>query len=253
MGLFSKISKGIGSIFGGPGGAVLGQLGGGLIEGVFNAKSASKNRAFQASQSGSAHQREVADLKAAGLNPILSSRYGGSSTGPGSAASIRNPAANLPAALSTAIQAKRVKAEISNLDAQTALNAEKINTEQAVQAQNYSNSALSLERVKSEMAGQGFTKERTVTQAALTKQEQVRVSTAMAQLGKTRMESIKAEAEADRAVQQGKIDQSNLGEFLAWLQRAKELGIGLDQVMYMLRRRKKLPGGKQPNFPQLTE
>lgn len=58
------------------------------VSSALSVREARQNRRWQERMSNTAHQREVADLKAAGLNPILSAKMGGATTPPGNVGQI---------------------------------------------------------------------------------------------------------------------------------------------------------------------
>jgi hypothetical protein len=141
-----SVVPGIGTLIGG-GVGLLGNVIGGLFGSSaqdsannMNFNIAQRQMEFQREMSNTAHQREVADLTKAGLNPILAAGGNGASTPSGAGANMQaaNPMAGLSTGIDFMLKAASAQSQMELNDANTALTDAMRVTEGTKQAVNLS-------------------------------------------------------------------------------------------------------------------
>lgn len=213
----------------------------------FNSAEAVKQRTFNSRQartaymrsahlSNTAHFREVRDLRRAGLNPILSSKYGGSSTPPVASASSVAASAGSPATrqpvrsqdsatpgITSALAVQRMAQEINNMRAQEALTREQTNTEKNKQEELTTRGQGHATRAGLDYANTQLVETQERKMEAEISQLKANTRRTAADTARIKTETRNIAARLQGLLNEQEIDQTEYGKAMAYLNRAVPL------------------------------
>lgn len=124
-----------------------------ITGGVLGAAGTIAQNLWTASRADSAHQREVRDLQAAGIHPMMSARGGGLDVGP-----MVNPAEGVSSALS--IQRQKAEIELIRAQAHAAASSGELNRTQAAEIATFSPGRGALVAAQEAIASQNLAQQR---------------------------------------------------------------------------------------------
>lgn len=200
-------------------------LGGSVVTGLFNQRSANKKMGFEERMSSTAYQRAVSDMKKAGINPMLSAKVGGASTPGGAQATMPDLGQTITSAKQATTQRRLVNAQIGHIEAQ----ADQANAQAAL-------SRTQASRIVSEQqAGVPAAQAESLLSSA--SQARSNVQKILAELPGINAESFAKQLSLHEKQAMANVYQmmnGNIGNVIAFLEAMKKGGVSIDGIAQAL-------------------